>query len=43
MAPGVYGLKRPWVKGMPIDTLGNPMPNWYLYCRSFDRIITLNH
>ncbi len=41
--PYHYGLKRPWVKGMPTDALGNPMPNWYLYCHSFDRIIMMNH
>ena len=38
-----YGLKRSWVKGMPVDALGNPVPNWYIYCRSFDRIIMMNH
>ncbi len=41
--PYHYGLKKPWVKGMPIDALGNPVPNWYIYCRGFDRIIILNH
>jgi oligopeptide transport system substrate-binding protein len=36
--PNAYGLRKPTIKGMPVNKEGQAVPNWNIFIREYDRL-----
>jgi oligopeptide transport system substrate-binding protein len=41
--PLAYGLRKPWVKGIPKNSKGDEVPDWNIFVRSLDTTYILEH